>query len=279
MTRTVTAGRTRFLLREQGNGDGVPVLLLHGVPETGLCWRDVQPVLADGRRVLAPDLPGLGGSSFPGPYDAGTLAGELAALLASETSGPVDVVGHDWGGILALALAARRPDLVRRLAVLNAPYRRQPRPWQAVHVPVLALPALPELLLSTAGARVVDLLLNAGWKAPGGIDDERRAAYRAAYTAPAAQQAMLGYYRAAARPRAGALLPGSALTQAVGTVDVQGALVLWGALDPALPLAVGRAAATDLGPSTQMVVVPRAGHFVVEEAPDVVREALLEHLA
>ena len=64
--RNVPAGGTSFLLRTSGEGDGVPVLLLHGVPETSSCWNAVAPALAVGRRVLAPDLPGLGGSTNDG---------------------------------------------------------------------------------------------------------------------------------------------------------------------------------------------------------------------
>ena len=68
--RNVAVDDTLFLVREWGEGDGTPVLLLHGVPETSSVWRDVAPALAEqGRRVIAPDLPGLGGSSYPGPFD------------------------------------------------------------------------------------------------------------------------------------------------------------------------------------------------------------------
>ncbi|MDP9497914.1 MAG: alpha/beta fold hydrolase, partial [Actinomycetota bacterium] len=99
--RTVVAADTVFLLRAGGGGDGVPVLLLHGVPETSSCWADVAPALARDRRVLAPDLPGLGGSTFTGPYDVTALVAQLAALLDGEGVARLDVVGHDWGGVLA----------------------------------------------------------------------------------------------------------------------------------------------------------------------------------
>ena len=145
--RTVTAGSTSFLLREHVPADpdtatGTPLLLLHGVPETSSCWRDVAPALAAGRRVLAPDLPGLGGSSYSGPYDVPSLVAQLSALVDAEVpGGRIDVVGHDWGGSLALALAGARPELVRRIVVVNAPFRTVP--LRAFHIPLLALPALP----------------------------------------------------------------------------------------------------------------------------------------
>jgi pimeloyl-ACP methyl ester carboxylesterase len=274
--RTVTAAATSFLVREQGSGDGVPVLLLHGVPETSSAWRVVAPRLAVGRRVLAPDLPGLGGSTFTGPYDVPCLVEQLAALVDQEVGGPVDVVGHDWGGSLALALAGARPELVRRLVVANAPYRAVPL-LRAVHIPFFALPVLPEVLLRLAGRQVLDTAFTLLWRAPTALHPESRAEYVAAYTQPTVVRAMLGYYRAAARPRMAAALrrrrPGGA-----PRVHAERMMVLWGALDPVLPVSTGEQAVTDLGPDCVMVTVPGAGHFVVEEAPDVVSEVLLEVL-
>lgn len=277
--RTVVAADTVFLVRESGaDGSGVPVLLLHGVPETSSCWRDVAPALADGRRVLAPDLPGLGGSTFTGPYDMTTVATQVAALLDAEGIDRVDVVGHDWGGVVALGLAGVRPDLVRRLVVANAPYRQAPPPYRAVHIPLFALPVLPEVAFRLGGRRLVALMLGLGWKSQPPLDAERQAEYEAAYSAPERVRACLGYYRAAARPRRGALRPGAALSQALPAVRVDRALVLWGVLDPALPMSTGEAVVRDLGPGTTMTTVPGAGHFVVEEATDVVVGVLQDFL-
>ena len=276
-TRTVTVADTRFLVREHG-GDGRPVLLLHGVPETSSCWDDLAPrVAATGRRVLAPDLPGLGGSAYTGPYDAPSLLRQLAALVEAETDGAVDVVGHDWGGVLALALAGERPELVRRLAVANTAWRQVPA--RALHVPAFATPVLPELVFRVAGRQVVDLMLRLGWKADRPLDPDRRAEYEAAYSDPEKVSAMLGYYRAAARPRLRALLPGQPEPAGQPRVAAERTLVVWGAGDPVLPVSLAEGIAKDLGPDTVVVTVPGAGHFVVEEAPDVVAEAVLDLLA
>ena len=273
----MTVADTSFLLREEGSGKGTPVLLLHGVPETASVWRDIAPRLATGRRVLAPDLPGLGGSTYTGPYDVPSLVTQLAALIANQVGGPVDVVGHDWGGSLALGLAGARPDLVRRLCVINAPYREVPL-HRAVHIPFFTLPVAPELLFRLGGRRVVDAMLSLGWKAPQPLDAERRSEYVAAYTEPAKVAAMLGYYRAAARPRVVAALK---RTKPVGTprVSAEKMLVVWGALDPALPVSTGESVVRDLGPDCVMVTVPGAGHFVVEEATEIVGDVLVDFLA
>ena len=277
--RTVAAGSTSFLLREQASdGSGTPVLLLHGVPETATCWDALAPRLATGRRVLVPDLPGLGGSTYTGPYDVPSLVSELVALVEAEVpGGRVDVVGHDWGGSLALGLAGARPDLVRRLVVANAPYRKVPA--RALHIPFFALPVAPELLFRLGGRRVVDAAFALAWRADTPLSGEALAEYRAAYTKPSVVQAMLGYYRAAARPRFARLLRPSSEPTPVPRVRAEKALVLWGAADPILPVSVGEAVVRDLGAECVMVTVPGAGHFVIEEAPDVVADVLLDFLA
>jgi haloacetate dehalogenase len=227
--------------------------------------------------VLAPDLPGLGGSSYGGPYDVPSLVAQLVALLEAETGGaPVDVVGHDWGGSLALALAGARPDLVRRLVVANAPYRSVPA--RALHIPLFALPVAPELLFRLGGRRVVRLMLGLGWRSTTPLDPETQAEYEAAYAHPDAVRAMLGYYRAATRPRIAAALRRSRPASAP-RVRADRMLVLWGARDPVLPISTGESVVRDLGPECVMVTVPGAGHFVVEEAPDVVAEVLVDFLS
>lgn len=277
--RNVTVADTRFLLRESGQGSGTPVLLLHGVPETSSVWRQVAPALADGRRVIAPDLPGLGGSAYSGPYDVPSVVAQLVALLDTELPGQrVDVVGHDWGGSIALGLAGIRPDLVRRLVVANAPYRKL-NLARAAHVPFFALPLAPELLFRLGGKRVVDGMLSLAWKADVELDPEVRAEYTAAYTDPAKVTAMLGYYRAVARPKFAAALGRGAKPNGAPRVRAEKMLVLWGAADPVLPIGVGESVVKDLGPECVMVTVPGAGHFVIEEAPGVVVETLKQFLA
>ncbi|MCW2601487.1 MAG: alpha/beta hydrolase fold protein [Frankiales bacterium] len=276
--RNVTVADTRFLLRENGAGNGVPVLLLHGVPETSSVWRDVAPALAVGRRILAPDLPGLGGSSYSGPYDVPSVVAQLAALLEAQAPGQrVDVVGHDWGGAVALGLAALRPDLVRRLVVANAPYRHL-NLLRAAHIPFFSLPAAPELLFRLGGAKVVDAMFALAWKAAVALDPEVRAEYTAAYTDPAKVSAMLGYYRAATRPRLAELV-GRGPKVDRPRVHAERMLVLWGAADPVLPVSIGESVVKDLGPDCVMVTIPGAGHFVVEEATQVVIATLTEFLA
>lgn len=280
-TRNVTAADTVFLLRETGEGGGgTPVLLLHGVPQTSTVWRDVAPALAaDGHRVLAPDLPGLGGSQYAGPYDVASVVRQVVALLDEVVPGErVDVVGHDWGGSVALGLTGAHPDRVRRLAVANTVFRHV-NLLRAPHIPFFAVPGAPELLFRLGGARVVETMLGLGWRSDVVLDPTARAEYVAAYSDPQHVHAMLGYYRAAARPKLAAALRLGAQPARPPRVAADEMLVLWGAADAVLPISVGESIVKDLGARCAMVTVPGAGHFVIEEAPDVVRETLSRFLA
>jgi pimeloyl-ACP methyl ester carboxylesterase len=104
-------------------GEGRPVVLLHGFPDSGRLWRHQVPALAGaGFRVIVPDLRGYGRSDKPGGVDAYSiplLAGDVLAVLADLGIGRAHVVGHDWGAALAWALASVWPGSVDHVAVLS----------------------------------------------------------------------------------------------------------------------------------------------------------------
>ena len=113
----VAGARLRYL--ELGGGDGTPVLLLHGFGADLNSWMFTQPVLAEGHRALALDLPGHGGSGRDvGAGDGAALSAVVEGFLAALDPGPVHLVGHSMGGAIAALLAARRPDLVRSLTLI-----------------------------------------------------------------------------------------------------------------------------------------------------------------
>lgn len=104
-------------------GDGPPVLLLHGFPDTGRVWRHQVPVLAEaGFRVVVPDLRGYGLSGQPpevGSYAMPFLLADVLGILDDLGAGHASVVGHDWGAAIAWALAALHPQRVDRLVALS----------------------------------------------------------------------------------------------------------------------------------------------------------------
>lgn len=105
-------------------GEGRPVVLLHGFPDSGRLWRNQVPALVRaGFRVIVPDLRGYGGSDKPAAvagYAMSALVGDVSGLLDHLGIGRAHVVGHDWGAALGWALALLRPDRVDHLAVLSA---------------------------------------------------------------------------------------------------------------------------------------------------------------
>ncbi|WP_447035526.1 alpha/beta fold hydrolase [Streptomyces sp. DSM 118878] len=106
-------------------GSGPIVLLLHGFPETSYSWRhQIDPLVDNGYRVIAPDLRGYGDSSCPASVDAYGIAhyvGDLVGLIRSTGEQSVVVIGHDWGGQCAWDFATMRPDLVRAVMGISAP--------------------------------------------------------------------------------------------------------------------------------------------------------------
>jgi haloalkane dehalogenase len=109
-------------------GSGAPVVLLHGNPTSSHAWRNVLPRLGHGVRALAPDLVGMGRSGKPDiGYRFADHARYLDAWFDAVGLDDVVLVGHDWGGALAFDRAARHPDRVRGLAVMETIVR--PLTW------------------------------------------------------------------------------------------------------------------------------------------------------
>ncbi|WP_327659596.1 MULTISPECIES: alpha/beta fold hydrolase [unclassified Streptomyces] len=184
-------------------GSGPAVLLLHGFPHTWELWTDVMADLSDRYRVIAPDLRGFGASSrAESGYDAGTLAEDAAALLGALGVSSAAVVGIDAGTPPAFLLALRRPDLVRRLIVMESLLGRLPGAedflaggppwWFGFHS---AAPGLAETVLEGHEAEYVDWFLHAGTGGDG-VRPAVRDAFVRAYTGRQALSCAFSYYRA-----------------------------------------------------------------------------------
>ena len=261
------AGGTPIFSRE--TGDGPPILLLHGFPQTGHCWRRVAERLRGSYRVLAPDIPGYGRSGAPPSFDAVTLGATMADFMAARDAIGATVVGHDWGGAIALRLASAHRDAVSRLVIVNSPYRRLDlrRSWYMI---AFMLPLLPELSLTLSRGRLVDVMLRAGAADPAAVADAVDE-YRAAFRPWERRRNAFGYYRAMSR---------TVLTRALlrkrpsgdGRITLP-TLIVWGERDPALPVALAEGIARDIQHS-RLEILPDVGHFVPEEAPDALAELI-----
>src|SRR4051794_6850703 len=201
-------------------GSGFPVVLLHGWPQSWYEWRHVIPGLAERYQVIAPDLRGLGESSRPADgYDKKTVGNDVWRLV-HDVLGIAEfyLIGHDWGGPTAYAVAAAHPDAVRKLAILDVtiPGDGSPnisqggRRWHHAFHQTLDL---PEALV--AGRE--DIYLGWFYRCYGArpLGDEETAEYLRVYRQPGALRAGFSYYRAlpqdiaenAARVAAGFRLP------------------------------------------------------------------------
>jgi haloacetate dehalogenase len=193
-------------------GDGPPVLLLHGYPQSLLMWRAVAPALAERHTVVATDLAGYGKSFRPQPaadhsaHSKRAMAGDQVEVMAQLGFGAFAVAGHDRGGRVAYRMALDHPARVERLAVLDvlptaAVWERADARFALAFWPwsLLAQPEpLPERVLAAAADAVVDNALGA-WGSPAGVfPPEARAAYVEALRNPASAHAVCEEYRAAA---------------------------------------------------------------------------------
>jgi pimeloyl-ACP methyl ester carboxylesterase len=129
----VPGGDVELAVREHGPAEGPLVVLLHGFPEIGYSWRhQIEPLTAAGYRLLVPDLRGFGDSSAPPAIDAyaiDVLAGDVLALIDHAGAEQAVVVGHDWGADLAWKTAWLHPRRIRAVGGLSVPFiPRAPAP-------------------------------------------------------------------------------------------------------------------------------------------------------
>ena len=125
LTRIALATGVDLDVQLAGAEDAPPAILLHGFPESHRTWRHIVPDLARDHRVVAPDQRGYARSSKPGAvedYATDKLVADVIALADALGIDRFTLVGHDWGGAIAWAVALARPDRVDRLVIVNAPH-------------------------------------------------------------------------------------------------------------------------------------------------------------
>ena len=205
--------------------------LLHGFPEFWYGWRrQIEPLAAAGFRVVAPDMRGYNLSSQPdgvAAYDIGLLAADIRGLIHERGAESALLVGHDWGGSVAWATAMAHPEVVDRLAILNAAHPRKLS--QGLHHPgqlrkswyffFFDLPDLPE----TRRARQPLALLPAlPARRPPGLHPGEMDRYIEAWSQPGAATGMINYYRSSVRT------PPEQAEAAIRPIKAP-TLVIWGA--------------------------------------------------
>ncbi len=242
-------------VRVRLTGEGRPILMLHGNPDTAEMWDPAARRLGSRRRCVAPDLPGFGKSTVPPGFDFSldAMAEWVDAVAdAAGLSEAVDLAVHDFGGPFGLAWAVRHPERVRRIIVSNtiffADYRWHAwaRAWRTPVAGELAMLMMSRLLftreLARGGPGLPPGHAEAAW---------RRLTWRARWT-------VLRLYRATDPEHFAGWEP-----EMRELMDIRPGLVLWGDRDPYIP---GRFA--DRFGEARVQHFPGAGHWLPVEATE-----------
>jgi len=271
---TFRRGDLVFDVRDAGPPDGEPVALLHGFPQDAGSFDRVSPALHQaGLRTLAPDQRGYSPGARPAhrsDYRMRAVVDDVLALLEAAGLPSAHVVGHDWGGIAAWALAAWHPWRVRTLTVLSVPHPaamaqamvRSDQALRSSYMGFFQLPAVPERVLLAGGATVLRRMLRQG-----GLPDEPAERYVQRMQEPGALTGALNWYRAIPFGR----------RDRVGTVRVP-TLHVWGDRDVALGRAAIDASAAFVAAPYRLEVLDGANHWLPELAAERVAELVTAHV-
>ncbi len=243
-------------------GAGPVVLLVHGFGDTGDMWGPLARELARTNTVVVPDLRGMGHSSHPASgYDKRTQAADLRAVMLALGFDRGAVVGHDIGNMVSYAYAARYPDKVERLVVMDAPIPGID-PWDAVKCSPQTWhfnfrgPDV-ERLVQGRERILLDRFYNELSAHPERIDEATRAYYAAAYARPGAMHSAFEQFAAFSKDAEDNKV--TQQTKLSMPVLAVGAEKSFGAL-----MATNmRNVATDV----RGAIVPDSGHWIMEENP------------
>lgn len=254
-------------------GDGPPVVLLHGWPQHWYEWRDVIPLVAPHARVICPDLRGFGWSEVPpSGYEKDRLARDVLALLDALEVEKVTFAGHDWGGYVGFLLALEHPERIERLLALNVlpPWRGSDPSamldaWRFFYMPVLGTPGV--------GGGPLGRLFAARGLRDAGLDPAEVDAF----------VGRLGGERGRATERLYRTFSTRELPELVrGRYDASSLSVptklVFGTGDIVLTTRAAKGAAAQ-SEQIELELVADAGHFIVDQKPELVADRLLASLA
>ncbi|HEX9037025.1 MAG TPA: alpha/beta hydrolase [Ktedonobacterales bacterium] len=259
-------------------GSGPLAILLHGFPEFWYSWRDMIPALAAIRRVVALDMRGYNYSDKPTVgYDLPSLCDDVRGVIDAFGEREADIVGHDWGGVIAWVFAMREPRLTRRLVAINAPHlalavREMRRPRQLLrssYVGFFQFTGWAERAASAENYGAVWNTFRSADRKRDWLSDTDIQRYITAIARPGALTAALAYYRQLVRGGPGVI--------GVTRVIEAPTLVIWGEQDPYLGVEMLdglEAWVTDL----RIERVSEAGHWVNQQLPAKVNDAVLRFL-
>ncbi len=270
------------------------IVFLHGFPEFWYAWRKQLAEFGRDFIAVAPDMRGYNLSSKPAAveeYTVRKLVGDVRGLVDHlSTAHRVKdrkcfLVGHDWGGLVAWAVAIQCPEIVEKLVIINAPHpkvferelQENPKQQEASQYMLVFRSPQAEAILSADGfATMQETILGEGIR-QGYVTETDRKAYVKAWSQPGALTGGLNYYRAAeAGP---AMRPGGRVFNSkdeIASHDVEvPTLVIWGEDDPYL-LTGNLDGLERYVPKLEVERIPDATHWVVHEKPSLVNELIRE---
>ncbi|MEO5888076.1 MAG: alpha/beta hydrolase [Anaerolineales bacterium] len=263
-----------------GPQSGPPVFLLHGFPENWRCWiRQIPALVEAGCRVIVPDQRGYNLSDKPQgvkAYRMDELVNDVIGLIDALGYEKVNLVGHDWGAVVAWVLANQYPERLNRLGILNVPhpavmkrflqrdFEQLRRSW---YVFFFQLPWLPEAGMRADNWRgAVRALRGSGRMDTFTNEDIEK--YKEAWSQPGAMTAMINWYRAALRYQPP--IPADA------RIHVR-TLMMWGTKDLALSRRMARPS-MDYCDEGNLIFFPEATHWVQRDEAESVNHYMVDFL-
>jgi len=273
-TDRVRLGDLIFDVAVAGPDDGTPVVLLHGFPESAAAWRPMTPrLLAAGMRVIAPNQRGYSPDARPGAvedYRFDHLVDDVLGLLDAYGLASAHLVGHDWGAAIAWQVAGRHPDRIRSLTAVSVPHAaaigwalREDADQQrrSGYVGRLRQEGKAESFLLEDDSRQLRAAFGDG------VDPDLVEEHVRLLSQPGALTAALNWYRALVR-EFGSLPPVRVPTTYV-----------WSTADPTLGPAAARRCSEFVDAPYRFVVLDGASHWIPEEHPDALADAILARVA
>jgi pimeloyl-ACP methyl ester carboxylesterase len=265
-------------------GSGRPLLLLHGQPTWGYIWRRFVPPLVATHRVVIPDHMGFGKSETPADreYTLRTHVGNLTALIDALDLRDITLVMQDWGGPIGIGYAVRHPERIHSLVLMNTVFgygaagrRDLPNPLETpwFHWVREGLPTgRTEAVLSQLGSTILSVMQIIGLERLDRVDPTFIRAYGAPFPTRADCKGAIEFPLDLALGR----IRDFVREGAVGVPALRGkpALMIEGMLDRAIPPALALADFSGLWLMAPVIQVPGAGHYIQEDAPEVVVPAL-----
>lgn len=263
-------------VRYRRGGEGEVVLLIHGLAGSSRTWRGVQPELAAGYDVIAPDLLGHGESAKPmGDYSLGAFASGLRDFLAALDVPSATIVGHSFGGGVAMQLAYQHPEMCDRLVLVGSGGLGREVSWL---LRLVTLPAAEHVMPLVCPRIVADR-----------GDDVGRALAGVGFSIPRVAEMWRSYAslagaadrKAFVRTIRGVIEPGGQTVNALDRLYLAAhlpTLIVWGDRDGIIPVSHAHTAHEAI-PGSHLAILDEVGHFPHVEAPDRFLEVLREFLA